>query len=88
MLGLGETCGEVIDALRDLRRAGCSLLTIGQYLQPTSHQLEVVDHVHPVVFAWYREVGRTLGFQVTASGPLVRSSYHAEEVWLEKAEAH
>ena len=61
-------------------------VTIGQYLQPTSHQLEVVDHVHPVVFAWYREVGRALGFQVTASGPLVRSSYHAEEVWLEKAE--
>ncbi len=85
MLGLGETCGEVIAAMRDLRHAGCSILTIGQYLQPTSHQLEVVDHVHPVVFAWYREVGQALGFQVTAAGPLVRSSYHAEEVWMEQS---
>ncbi len=83
MLGMGETCGEVIDTMRDLRRAGCAILTIGQYLQPTAHQLDVVEHIHPLVFAWYRELALTLGFQAVAAGPLVRSSYHAEEVWLE-----
>jgi lipoic acid synthetase len=81
MLGLGETCGEVIQTLRDLRRAGCDIVTIGQYLQPTSHQLPVVDHVDPVVFDWYREVGEAMGFRAVASAPLVRSSYHAREVW-------
>jgi lipoic acid synthetase len=80
MVGLGETCGEVIETMRDLRRAGCDLLTIGQYLQPTSQQVEVADHVHPVVFAWYREVGQALGFQMVMADPLVRSSYRAAEV--------
>jgi lipoic acid synthetase len=86
MVGLGETCGEVIEAMRDLRRAGCDILTIGQYLQPTIHQLEVADHVHPVVFAWYRDVGQALGFQTVLADPLVRSSYHAEHVWAERKE--
>ena len=86
MVGLGETCGEVIETMRDLRRAGCDILTIGQYLQPTGHQLEVADHVHPVVFAWYRDVGLTLGFQSVLADPLVRSSYHAERVWAERKE--
>jgi len=86
MVGLGETCGEVIETMRDLRRAGCDVLTIGQYLQPTSHQLEVADHVHPVVFAWYRDLGQTLGFQSVLADPLVRSSYHAERVWAERKE--
>lgn len=81
MVGLGETCGEVIETLRDLRRAACDILTIGQYLQPTHRQLEIVDHVHPVIFAWYREVAEALGFQAVAAAPLVRSSYHAEELW-------
>jgi lipoic acid synthetase len=80
MVGLGETCGEVIETMRDLRHAGCDILTIGQYLQPTDRQMEVADHVHPVVFAWYREVGQALGFQTVMAEPLVRSSYHAEEV--------
>jgi lipoic acid synthetase len=84
MVGLGETCGEVIETMRDLRRAGCDILTLGQYLQPTSHQLEVADHVHPVVFAWYREVGQALGFQTVLADPLVRSSYHADQVWEER----
>lgn len=84
MVGLGETCGEVIETLRDLRRAGCDILTIGQYLQPTRRQLEVADHVHPVVFAWYREVGQALGFQTVLADPLVRSSYHAEQVWTQR----
>ena len=85
MVGLGETCGEVIETMRDLRRAGCDILTIGQYLQPTGRQLAVADHVHPVVFAWYREVGQSLGFREVVAAPLVRSSYRAEEVWAEKA---
>jgi len=83
MVGLGETCGEVIDTMRDLRRAGCDVLTIGQYLQPTSHQLKVVDHVHPTLFAWYRETAEAMGFRGVAAAPLVRSSYRAGEVWAE-----
>jgi lipoic acid synthetase len=88
MVGLGETAGEVIETMRDLRRAGCDLLTIGQYLQPTPGQLEVVDHVHPIVFDWYREIALSLGFRFAAAAPLVRSSYHAEEVWLEKGSVY
>lgn len=83
MVGLGETCGEVIDTLRDLRHAGCDILTVGQYLQPTSQQLDVVEYVEPTVFAWYRQIARSLGFRAAASAPFVRSSYHAAEVWLE-----
>ncbi len=81
MVGLGETCGEVIETMRDLRRAGCDILTIGQYLQPTERQLAVVSYVHPVVFAWYGEVGQSMGFPKVIAGPLVRSSYLAEQVW-------
>ena len=84
MVGLGETCGEVMDTMRDLRRARCDILTIGQYLQPTLRQLPVVDHVYPVVFTWYREVGLAMGFHVVEAAPLVRSSYHAETVWQGK----
>lgn len=80
MVGLGERCGEVIDTMRDLRRAGCDILTIGQYLQPTPRQLEVVDHIHPTVFDWYRETAEAMGFRGVAAAPLVRSSYRAEEV--------
>jgi len=80
MLGMGERCGEVVDAMRDLRRAGCQILTLGQYLQPTDHQLPVTEYIHPELFDWYAEVGHTLGFRRVIAGPLVRSSYHAEEV--------
>lgn len=85
MVGLGETCGEVIETMRDLRRAGCDILTIGQYLQPTERQLAVASYVHPVVFAWYGEVGQAMGFRKVIAGPFVRSSYHAEQVWLHAA---
>lgn len=81
MVGLGETCAEVMQTMRDLRRARCDILTIGQYLQPTSRQLPVVDHVHPAVFAWYREVALSMGFHAVEAAPLVRSSYHADAVW-------
>ena len=80
MVGLGETCGEVIEAMRDLRRAGCDILTIGQYLQPTERQLAVASYVHPIVFAWYGEIGQSMGFRKVVAGPLVRSSYLAEHV--------
>ena len=87
MVGLGETCAEVVEAMRDLRRAGCELLTIGQYLQPTPRQLAVVEYIHPALFAWYREVAENLGFRTVFAAPLVRSSYRAEEVWAGAAAA-
>jgi lipoyl synthase len=79
MLGLGETREEVLESLRDLRGARCDMLTLGQYLQPTLKHLPVVEFIHPDVFAEYAEIGRSLGFVHVASGPLVRSSYHADE---------
>jgi lipoic acid synthetase len=79
MLGLGETPAEVEQALRDLRGAGCDLLTLGQYLQPTREHLPVVEFVPPERFAAYGRLARELGFVHVASGPLVRSSYHADE---------
>ena len=79
MLGLGETTDEVLEALRDLRGVGCDMLTLGQYLQPTLKHLPVVEFVPPARFAWLGEQAEALGFVHVASGPKVRSSYHAEE---------
>ncbi len=79
MLGLGETEDEVIESLRDLRGARVDILTLGQYLQPTLKHLPVVDYVRPEKFEEYRRMGEELGFIHVASGPLVRSSYHADE---------
>jgi lipoyl synthase len=79
MLGLGETEGEVLCAMSDLRRAGCELLTLGQYLQPTLKHLPVVQFIRPEEFTAYSQRARALGFRHVASGPLVRSSYHADE---------
>ncbi|MCB0527297.1 MAG: lipoyl synthase [Saprospiraceae bacterium] len=78
MVGLGETKEEVFQAMDDLVAHGCDILTIGQYLQPTKMHLEVAEFVHPDQFAEYREVGMDKGFKYVESGPLVRSSYHAE----------
>ncbi len=78
MVGLGETDEEVFRTMDDLLEHGCDVLTIGQYLQPTRMHLEVVEFVHPDKFALYKEVGLAKGFQFVESGPLVRSSYHAE----------
>jgi lipoic acid synthetase len=78
MLGLGETDGEVIDVLRDLRRAGVDVVTLGQYLQPTRRHLPVQRFVNPAEFAELGAIGREMGFLHVESGPLVRSSYHAE----------
>jgi len=78
MLGLGETEEEVLALLRDARNVGCDILTIGQYLQPTKQHLPVVEFVHPDRFKALEEAGYGLGFRAIYSGPLVRSSYHAE----------
>ena len=79
MLGLGETKEEVIEAMQDLRAVGCQVVTLGQYLQPTPKHLPVAEFVHPDVFAELDELGREMGFRHVESGPLVRSSYHAEK---------
>jgi len=80
MLGLGETGAEVEQTLVDLRAHGCELLTIGQYLRPTPGHLPVVEYVHPDKFASWKARADALGFEKTASGPLVRSSFHADEL--------
>ena len=79
MLGLGETEPEVLQALRDLRAAACDLLTLGQYLQPSLKQLAVKEFIPPAQFVRYARAAQELGFVHIASGPLVRSSYHADE---------
>ena len=80
MLGFGETEEEVLALLRDARAAGCDILTIGQYLQPTKEHLPVVEFVHPDRFKAFEAAAYGLGFTSVFSGPLVRSSYHAEAV--------
>jgi lipoic acid synthetase len=82
MLGLGESEAELLEALRDLRAAGCDLLTLGQYLQPTLRHLPVVEFVSPERFAALGDQARAMGFTHVASGPMVRSSYHADEFHL------
>ena len=79
MLGLGETEEELQEALSDLRTAGCNLLTLGQYLQPTKKHLPVVEFIHPDKFAEHKQTAEAMGFTYVASGPLVRSSYHADD---------
>lgn len=78
MLGLGEHKPEVLKAMDDLLDNGCDVLTLGQYLQPTKMHLEVDRYVHPDEFAEYKEIGLLKGFAFVESGPMVRSSYHAE----------
>ena len=79
MLGLGEEEEEVLRTMDDLRRVGCEVLTLGQYLQPTMDHMEVVEYVHPDQFEYYREKALEKGFLEVESSPLVRSSYHAEK---------
>ena len=78
MVGLGETKDEVLQIMDDLVENGCDVLTIGQYLQPTQMHLAVADFIHPDTFKMYEEEGMKRGFAFVESGPLVRSSYHAE----------
>jgi lipoic acid synthetase len=78
MLGLGENKEEVLEAMSDLRESKVDILTIGQYLQPTKKHLPVVSFVEPEIFDELKEEGLKMGFRYVESGPLVRSSYHAE----------
>lgn len=80
MVGLGETEGEVIEAMRDLRAVGCDILTIGQYLQPGPQNLPVVEFIKPEQFERYGKIACELNFLKVFSGPKVRSSYHAAEI--------
>jgi len=82
MVGLGETAAEVEQAMADLRANGVEILTLGQYLRPSPRHLPVMDFVTPAQFDAYRERGLALGFRHVASGPLVRSSYRAAELFL------
>ncbi|KAB1066203.1 lipoyl synthase [Salibacter halophilus] len=79
MLGLGETEEEIIETMDDLRSVGVSILTLGQYLQPTPNHLPVDEFITPEKFAEYKRIGLEKGFKYVESGPLVRSSYHAEK---------
>lgn len=79
MVGLGETPAEVEELMDDLRREGCRILTIGQYLQPSHKHYPVAEYITPAQFAAYKEIGLAKGFDQVESAPLVRSSYHAEK---------
>ncbi|MBT4478796.1 MAG: lipoyl synthase [Flavobacteriales bacterium] len=79
MLGLGETDEEVIQTMKDLLDVGVTIMTIGQYLQPSKKHLPVFEYVHPDKFEMFKNIGVKLGFRIVESGPLVRSSYHAEK---------
>jgi lipoic acid synthetase len=88
MLGLGETEEELLAALEDLRDARCDLLTLGQYLQPTLKHLPVAEFIPPAKFVEYGERARQMGFVHVASGPMVRSSYHADDFSPAAISAH
>lgn len=79
MLGLGESFEEVVETMDDLRSVDCQILTLGQYLQPTPKHLPVIEFIHPDTFAELKKIGLSKGFRYVESGPLVRSSYHAEK---------
>jgi len=85
MLGLGEASGEIEKTLQDLLDSGCSILTLGQYLQPTRKHLPVKRYIPPEEFDCWKETALEMGFSGVASGPLVRSSYHAKELFQEVA---
>jgi lipoic acid synthetase len=78
MLGVGETKQQVINVLKDLRLHQVEMLTLGQYLQPSRHHLAVEEYITPEQFQQYKEIADSLGFSQVASGPMVRSSYHAD----------
>lgn len=84
MLGLGESREEVLETMKELRSVDVDIVTLGQYLQPTKNHYPVVRYIHPDEFKFYEETGFEMGFKFVASGPMVRSSYRAAEVFVEK----
>jgi lipoic acid synthetase len=80
MVGLGEKEAEIIEVLKDLRNSGCDLVTIGQYLAPSSHHYPIQEYITPEIFEKYKKAALQFGFRDAACGPLVRSSYHAEKL--------
>ena len=84
MLGLGESEAAVINVMKNLRSVGCDIITIGQYLAPSIHHHPVIEYIHPDIFEKYKNIGLDLGFKNVVSAPLVRSSYHADEVLADK----
>lgn len=85
MVGLGETRDEVLKLMDDVREAGCDIMTIGQYLRPSSAHIEVAEYIRPEQFAEYKKIGLEKGFRYVASAPFVRSSYNASEALCENA---
>jgi lipoic acid synthetase len=88
MLGLGETEGELFQAMDDLRESEVQVLTLGQYLRPTPNHLPVVDYIRPEAFDLYKKIAEQKGFEYVASGPLVRSSYHAADYHPARRRSH
>lgn len=86
MLGLGETNGEVIEVMEDLRSVHCAILTIGQYLSPSPAHYPVVEYVHPDTFKKVEKIGYDMGFLEVNAGPLVRSSYHAADIFARRTQ--
>jgi len=81
MVGLGETFDEIVKVMKDLRKVKCEILTIGQYLRPSIKHLPVKEYIRPEKFQEYEKIGKSLGFLAIISGPFVRSSYRAGELW-------
>jgi len=81
MLGLGETKNEVEEVMQDLHSANCDIITLGQYLQPSENLVPVEEYIHPEQFQEYKRTASPYGFKAVISGPLVRSSYNAEEIF-------
>ena len=82
MVGIGETQEEVVELMKDLRSIDCKLFTIGQYLQPTPQNIDVEEYIHPDMFEYYKQKGLELGFKAVESGPYVRSSFMAEQSFI------
>ena len=80
MLGMGETTEEVLEVMKDLRRAGCDYTALGQYLRPGKQQVEVEEYVSPERFSWFEKQGQEMGFLEVTAGPLVRSSYRENRI--------
>jgi lipoic acid synthetase len=79
MLGLGELEEEITETMHDILETGCTILTVGQYLQPGFNHMPVQMYVTPEKFAWYKDIALSMGFKIVESNPLVRSSFHAEK---------